>query len=337
MRIRWAIWVLLGAVGCGSTPRPAASDAPAAGSEREGDPSELLEEGRRLLRSGRSAGAQRAFENAASSAASRQDTALLAEALAESAAGRARAGQLEEAEKLLQAGEARALPEDARAWARVRAARGLLLHLSGDSAGAAWAYGEAFTSAERSGQIGLALECAHRLALWSPEVEREEWAREGISLAQAYEEARWEALLQADLALAMESTGDTAGALQAQLRSRLLHYATGGDLERLRADWAVGRSYRIDGRPQAALEWMTNVLGRAELRMEALGDRESRLWTALANGELARVEQALGHSDQAELYATRAEDLLRPVGAGGLLSLDPRNWLSGIASLADGF
>lgn len=262
---------------------------------------------------------------------------MLAEALAESAAGRARAGQIEEAEKLLQAAELRAVPEDASAWARVRATRGLLLHLSGDPGGAAWAYGEAFTSAERSGQIGLALECSHRLALWSPEVEREQWAREGISLAQAYEEERWEALLHADLALALEFGGDTAGALQAQLRSRLLHYATGGGLERLRADWSVGRSYRLDGRPQAALEWLSNVVGRAERRMEALGDHESRLWTALAYGELGRVKRALGHMDQADLYSQRAEDLLDPVDGKGLLSLDPRNWLAGIASLADGF
>ncbi|MFT7677773.1 MAG: hypothetical protein ACI8QC_001758 [Planctomycetota bacterium] len=298
------------------------------------DPGALLEEGKQRRAQGDHAWAQRAFELAATAAAQQQKTGIMVEALAEAAAGRARAGQMEEAEKFLRTAEAKAVPEDVRAWVRVRATRGLLLHFAHNAEGVAWAYGEAFETAEASAQIDAALECAHRLALWAPEAEREAWAQEGLALAQAYGEQRWAALLWGDLALIEERRNNTAEALQYHLQARRLRYKLGDDRERLLADWAVGRAQRLDGRPQAALEWMTNVLGRAELRSEALEDRDSVFWEALSNRELATIEIALGHEDQAVLYAERAAALFKDLEGSTVLSLDPRDWLQSLASMA---
>lgn len=322
---------------CGTIPEVSVSGDPYQESISETDPEALLAEGRRRRSQGDSAWAQRAFELAATAAAQQDRVEVMVEALAEAAAGRARAGQLEEAEKFLQAAEAKALPSDVRGWVRVRATRGLLLHFAHNAEGVAWAYGEAFVTAEASAQIDAALECAHRLALWAPEAERESWAREGLALAEAYGEQRWAALMWGDLALVEERGGDTALALQAQLQARRLRYKLGDDRERLLADWAVGRAQRLDGRPQAALEWMTNVLGRAELRREALDDRDSMLWEALANRELASIELALGHAGQAELYADRSEALFGDLKGKPVLTLDPRDWLQSLASLAWGW
>ena len=74
----------------------------------------------------------------------------------------------------------------------------------------------------------------------------------------------------------------------------------------------------------------------AELRREAQGDRESRLWVALANRELGLIKQALGHRDEARHYSSRADSLLRQLERGALISLDPRDWLGAVSNLADG-
>lgn len=331
------VWILGGLLlGCGALPD--GDDNVRVNVEFGDDPApeELMAQGHRLLKLGEHATAQNAFLGAASAAAERKDSATLAEALAESAAGSARAGEVQQAEKLLQAAEACEVAHDSRAWIRVLATRGYLLYLSGNEEGAAWAYEEAFSIATESGQFGQALASAHRLAVWSPPEQRSDWAREGILLARAQGELRWEARLEGVLGLSLERSGRTAESLQAQLRSRRLHYASGGDIDRLRADWVVGRAYRVDGRPQAALEWMSNVLGRAELRFAAKQDSESKVWVALAQRELALIEQSLGHEDLARMYERRADELLNPTGTFERLALNPRSWFQGLADWADG-
>jgi tetratricopeptide (TPR) repeat protein len=231
---------------------------------------------------------------AARSAEANGDRAVLVEALALVARcyfleGFSADGQvwLERAEKL-------SVREEPLGYSRCRQVRGLFERSRGNQDLALEIFEDLYKYCRQQGLFERALSAAHHLALLAPLDGQVVWARRAIAAAEVAGNEAMLAILWNNLGLTYDRMLRPMEALTSYRRARIYHYRTGGEREKLIADWAVGRALRLAGRDREALLWLSDVALRSENRWQANPEVDEQLWRGYAHQELGELQAQLG-------------------------------------------
>lgn len=159
-----------------------------------------------------------------------------------------------------------------------------------------------------------AIDAAHHVALAGDLEQQITWAHRGIEAAERGDEKGWLAVLWNNLGATLEDAGRLDEALDAYMKARDYHYATGGPIQKLIADWAVGHTQRLRGDLSAAREWLRAALDAAE-QLHAGGESTAALeWVAYGRHELGLVTLAEGDRAAALVELEEARTLWREAG-----------------------
>jgi tetratricopeptide (TPR) repeat protein len=154
-----------------------------------------------------------------------------------------------------------------------------------------------------------AIDAAHHVAIAGDLEQQVAWAHKGIAAAEAGDKHGWLAVLWNNLGVTYEDLNQPADVLAAYEKAREYHYETGGPVQKLAADWAVGRAWRLNGDATEAQRWLERSLEAARARYADDPTPATAEWIAYGLQELARTARLAGEPDVArELYAaTRAK------------------------------
>ena len=165
--------------------------------------------------------------------------------------------------------------------ARYLLERGRTLRSAGDKAASQPLFQQAYDVARSAGEIGLAVDAAHMLALVTPADAAAGWTDTGIALARGSSDAKARALLPALLnnhAWNLHDAGRFDDALPVFIEAETAWRATGKQPQGRIATWSVARCLRSLGRYDEALalqrklevEWSAR---RRQRRLRLRGDR----------------------------------------------------------------
>lgn len=202
------------------------------------------------------------------------------------------------------ADEAQLLAESDAARARLDLERGRIRRSSGDPEAARPLFEAAYTRALAAGQLFMAADAAHMVALAaSDRAGFLEWTRRGLDLAETHAAAStWAGPLLNNLGWELYEGGDLAGALDAFGRALVVREREPdepGPIEIAR--YAVGKTLRALGRAEEAIP----LLERAVAWAEGAGAPDG--WF---HEELAEEYAAVGRHDDARVQARLAIPLL---------------------------
>lgn len=299
------------------------SDAPSAAG--------LLEAGRRDFDAQRFDDARASFVRAAEVAKAAGDASAEAEGLALAARTFVAAGRLDEARPWLDKAGKVADPAHPLGWSTYLAVRARLHWKAKALAEASRDLEALYAFCVQKALHERAVDAANLMVLVGTPAQKVEWARRGIDAAEKGGLDRWLGPLWNNLGLAHEDAGRHGDAADAYLRAREAHWKTGGEAEKLAADWAVGHALRLKGDHAEAATWLRPVLAWAERRLAARSTPENAEWVGLASKDLGQLEAAAGRTADALALLRRAKELL---GAAKMADWDPKAWADLEASLA---
>ena len=194
-----------------------------------------------------------------------------------------------------------ALPtSSARVRSRYLLERGRTLRSAGDKAAAESLFRQAYDVALGAGEIGLAVDAAHMLALVTPAEAAAAWTDTGISLARSSGDAKARALLPALLnnhAWNLHDAGRFDDALPVFIEAESAWRATGKQPQGRIATWSVARCLRSLGRYHEALTLQRTL----EAEWSAGGGSDGYVFE-----EIAEILDALGRPAEARPYYARA-------------------------------
>lgn len=144
-----------------------------------------------------------------------------------------------------------------------------------------------------------AIDAAHHVAIAADPETQVLWAHKGIAAAEAGDRKGWLAALWNNLGATLEGMNRPAEVLEAYEKAREYHYLTGGPLQKLIADWAVGRAWRMNGDPKEAQRWLEASLEVARERYAADPTPAAAEWIAYGLQELGRVARLAGEKELA--------------------------------------
>lgn len=178
--------------------------------------------------------------------------------------------------------------------------RGRTLRSAGDAAASQPLFVQAFDAARSAGEIGLAVDAAHMLALVTTPDEAARWTDTGVTLARTSSDPKARAMLPALLnnhAWNLHDAGRYADALQTFLEAETAWRATGRQPQGRIATWSVARCLRSLGRLEEALARQLAL----EAEWAASGASDGYVYE-----EIAENLDALGRIDEARPYYARA-------------------------------
>jgi len=212
--------------------------------------------------------------------------------------------QFDEAHRILDTVQPALATASARVKVRYLLERGRTLRSSGDKTAARPLFEQAFELGKDAGEIGLAVDAAHMLALVTTPDEAARWTETGVTLARASGDPKARALLPALLnnhAWNLQDAGRPADALPVFIDAETAWRATGRQPQGRIATWSVARCLRSLGRYEEALARQQAL----EAEWAASGGSDGYVLE-----EIAENLDALGRSDEARPYYARAAQAL---------------------------
>jgi tetratricopeptide (TPR) repeat protein len=242
------------------------------------------------------------------------------EALAQAARCHSVQGKLEEGRPWLERAERRASADEPLGWSRLLGVRGIFQRESGDKAKARATFEEMHRYCVEKGLDRRALDAIHHVAIVVPLDEQPAWARKGIEAAERLKDDGALAMLWNNLGATYEDLKKYDLMLEAYLKAREYHHLSGGPLQKMIADWAVGHGYRLTGKLQEAEERLRKTLPAAE----ALRETEWVGWCKKDLGEIliARGEKARGREILVEARKSLVEAGLDKSWPEGVKAVD---------------
>ena len=306
------LWVLgICFSGCGASPEPAsppmAFERPAVSPNLE-----LLRQGDQLFRQEKLLAARRAYAQAAEAAGPRF---IAVEACAQVARMDLELGQPNEGEPWLRMAMARARMEEPPGWSRLQQVLGIFERQGGQTDAALKRFIALYEYCVKYELYDRAVDAAQQAVLSTSSQETQiVWSMKGIAAAEQGGMSAWLAATWDRKAVALEEEGRIDEVLLAREMARDYHYQSGGDLEKIRADWALGRAQRALGRLDEARETQEGVLLRAERVYAAQAGPEQAEWVGRAWWELGELDALEDEPDDAVENLTRARELLVEAG-----------------------
>jgi tetratricopeptide (TPR) repeat protein len=253
---------------------------------------DLLREADRAFGARKYAEALEIYRRCSEEAAKDGSRAAEVEALAQVARCLSIQGKLDEGRPWLERAEKSASPEEPQGWSRLLGVRGIFQREEGDKAKAKATFQEMHRYCVEKKLDRRAIDAIHHIALVVPLDQQPEWALKGIEAAERLKDDASLAMLWNNLGLTYEDLKKYAPMQEAYLKAREYHHKSGGPLQKMIADWAVGHGYRLTGKLDEAETWLRRTLPGAE----ALKDPEWIGWCKKDLGEtlVARGEKAAG-------------------------------------------
>jgi len=243
------------------------------------------------------------------------------EALAQVARCHSIAGKLDEGRPWLERAEKLASADEPLGWSRCLGVRGIFQRESGDKAKAKATFEEMHRYCVEKKLFKRAIDAIHHLAIVVPPEEQPGWALRGIAAAEQLKDDASLAVLWNNLGATYEDLKQLDKMLDAYLKAREYHYKTGGPLQKMNADWAVGHGYRLTGKLEEAEAWLRKTLPVAE----SLRDAE---WVGWCRKELGETLLARGQK-------AAARDLLKSARAELVEAGIDKSWPEGFKSVDD--
>ncbi len=230
-------------------------------------------------------------------------------------------GKLEEGRPWLERAEKLASVDEPLGWSRCLGVRGIFLRESGDKAKAKATFEEMHRYCVEKKLFKRAIDAIHHIAIVVPPEEQPAWAMKGIAAAEQLKDDASLAVLWNNLGATYEDLKQFDKMLDAYLKAREYHHKTGGPLQKMNADWAVGHGYRLNGKLEEAETWLRKALPVAE----SLRDAEWVGWCRKDLGEtlLARGQKAA------------ARDLLKSARAALVEAGIDKSWPEGFKPVDD--
>jgi len=233
-----------------------------------------------------------AYRRCSEQAAKEGNGAAEVESLAQVARCYSVQGKLDEGRPWLERAEKRASADEPQGWSRLLGVRGIFQREAGDKAKAKATFEEMYRYCVEKKRDRRAIDAIHHLAIVVPLEEQPAWALKGIAAAERLKDDGSLAMLWNNLGATYEELKKVDLMLEAYLKARDYHHQSGGPLQKMIADWAVGHGYRLAGKTAEAETWLRKTLPAAE----ALKDPEWVGWCKKDLGEtlVARGEKAAG-------------------------------------------
>jgi tetratricopeptide (TPR) repeat protein len=205
-------------------------------------------------------------------------------------------GKLDEGRPWLERAEKRASADEPQGWSRLLGVRGIFQREAGDKAKAKATFEEMHRYCIEKNLDRRAIDAIHHIAIVVPLEEQPAWALKGIAAAERLKDDGSLAMLWNNLGLTYEDLKKYDPMLEAYRKAREHHHKSGGPLQKMIADWAVGHGCRLAGKLDEAETWLRKTLPAAE----ALKDPEWIGWcrkdlgeTLLARGDKAGARELL--------------------------------------------
>jgi len=297
----------------------------------------LLADGDRAFRSRDYESATRLYERAFAEAEKENLAEVAAEAAAQAARGYLIRDRKEEGRPWLEKAKARANGELPKAWSRYLGVRGRFEWKDDRLDEATATFVAMYDYCEKHGLHDRAVDAAHMVAITGKPEQQVEWARKGIAAAEKGGLDGWLGPLWNNLGVTYQEKNDWKAALDCYRKARVYHWKTGGEVNKLAADWAVGMALRETGAIEESLQWLRPVLAWAERRHAEQPGAERGEWVGLACRELGYAELALSEKDGREARKADARKLLaravEHLEAAGMPEWDAKAWARLVATL----
>lgn len=241
---------------------------------------------------------------------------LAAEAAAQAAAINSLQDSPEESDRWMSFAERYAEDGGDGARTRVMLARGVRQWKSGATAQARATFEALVALCEDSELEVRAMQGASLCALVAEGKAQLDWSLRAIEICQGQEQPRWEGALWSNHGWMLEARGEFSDASRCFERARqLLSEGAASPMDRLQADWALGRSLRLEGQ----LAESRTLLEQADLRGRQLyaanpAARQAE-WLGRAWWELGELEAMEGRDDRARALLQSARRKLLEAGA----------------------
>jgi tetratricopeptide (TPR) repeat protein len=234
------------------------------------------------------------------------------EALAQVARCLSLTGKLEEGKGWLERARKAASKDEPPGWSRYLGVRGIFEREGGDRKTAQATFEEMHAYCVEKGLHRRAIDAVHHIALVAPVKEQPAWALKGIAAAEQLKDDASLAVLWNNLGSTYEELKRLDRMLEAYLRARDYHYKSGGDVQKLVADWAVGHGYRLNGKLEEARDLLEPTLAWAERRHGKEPGAATIEWVGLCRKDLGETLSGLGEKARAtELLKAARADLVK--------------------------
>ncbi|MBI3269809.1 MAG: tetratricopeptide repeat protein [Planctomycetes bacterium] len=288
---------------------------------------EHVEAGDRSLRAGDFTAALAAYRRALELAEDDPTGETRAEGFCGMAIAHLALGRIEEGRAWLERGREAVLPSAPRGRSRWLEAQARFAEAEGRRAEAAADFKACFEHAVSHGLAGRAVDAALAAGRVDEPSERIGWELRALRTAvEAGIEDRLASLWDG-LASLYDASGRLDEALRARERARELHWRMGSEPDKLAADCAVGRAYRLCGRLDASRSMLRPALAWSERLYRDLPGPESARLLARACRELGEAELAGGRAAEGRALCERSFSLearavfedspVRPLERGG--------------------
>lgn len=284
---------------------------------------ELLEQADATFSKREYAEATALFAKAAAAAEHEGNTQVLVESLAMTARGYLIREMKDEGRPWLARAEEKATADEPLGWSRYLGVRGRFEWQDDDKPTATATFREMYEYCLQHKLHDRAVDAAHMVAITGTPEQQIEWAVKGIRAAELGEMDGWLGPLWNNLGATHDDAGDYEKALDAYLKARHFHWKVGDELNKLAADWAVGKTYRRLGQHNKALAWLRPVLAWAERRHAEDPSTERGEWVGLACWDLGAIAAAKNQRDEATELLGRAHKLLE---AAKMPDWDAKSW-----------
>jgi len=291
------------------------------GGAQESASARMLREADETFRARKYADALEAYRRAAESAAEEKNAQTQVESLAQVARCYSILNKLDEGRPWLERSEKIASADEPQGWSRLLGVKGIFQREAGDKAAAKRTFEEMHRYCVEKGLFKRAIDAIHHLAIVVPIEEQPAWALKGIEAAERLKDDGSLAVLWNNLGATYEDLKQYDKMVQAYLKARHYHHATGGALQKMIADWAVGHGYRLAGNLTEAERWLRNTLPLAEAI-------ESAEWVGWCRKDLGEVLLARGEKAQALEVLRKARASLVEAGID-------KSWPEGFKPLDD--
>lgn len=323
-----ALWVGLGAMVLAAVTACATMEEDRMGSDRSDTAAEnaaLLEEGDQAFRR-REVDAARAIYERAAAATGPEEAHV--EALAQVARMYSIGGDEAAGRPWLERAGALARPDEPLGWSRYQLVRGVYERESGRRAAACATFESLYDYCLEREMPLRAIDPAHMVALAADDVAAQiEWAHKGIAAAEAGGAEGWLAVLWNNLGWTFEGEGRYAEALAALEKARHYHRRTGGEMEKMIADFSVAKLLRLNGRRTQARALLLDTTEWAQRLYDEQPVADRLEWVGTCRLELGELELGEGRVELGRELLRQGRAILVEAGierwgAGWLKEID---------------